>query len=166
LRRCFAASPPGPTARLPRLRHPPGKARPSFYLRDLFSGIEHRNGLDGGLSFNVLGTDRQTLFADGTLGYLNESRVLGPDLSTASGGAGLRYKLKLSPTSDVSDDVLLSSDFSDAGTWRVTQVAALTARVMGALSLKLSNQIRFVNEPVPGFEQTDVLTSAALVLSF
>jgi putative salt-induced outer membrane protein len=136
------------------------------YLRDLFSGIAHRNGIDGGLSFNLIGTDRHTLFADGSLGYLRESRVIGRSLSTAFGAGGLRYKLKLSPTSDLTDDLLLTADFSEGGTWRVAQAAALTARVLGALSLKLSNQIRFVNEPVVGFEQTDVLTSAALVLSF
>jgi putative salt-induced outer membrane protein YdiY len=51
-------------------------------------------------------------------------------------------------------------------TWRLSQTAALTARIATAWSLKLSNQIRFVNDPVPGFEDTDSVTSAALVLSF
>jgi hypothetical protein len=43
---------------------------------------------------------------------------------------------------------------------------ALTARVAAGLSLKISNVVRYVGEPVVGFERTDTVTSAALVLSF
>jgi len=60
----------------------------------------------------------------------------------------------------------LSFDLSDEGTWRLHQTAALTAKVAAPLSLKLSNVIRYVDEPVFGFEQTDTITSAALVFSF
>jgi len=136
------------------------------YLRDLFSGIAHRNSLDGGLSYLVLGTAKNTLFADGGIGYLREQRLLAADLSTATGLAGLRYKLALSSTADFTDDLLTTMDFAEAGTWRLAQAAALTARLATALSLKVSNQIRFVNVPVPGFERTDTITSTALVVSF
>ncbi len=136
------------------------------YLRDLFSGIEHRNSTEGGLSYLLLETARQTLSADAGLGYLNEQRTAADALSTATAGTGARYKLKLSETSDITDDLLFSFDLSDKGTWRMYQAVALTAKVAAPLSLKLSNVVRFVDEPVPGFEQTDTITSAALVLSF
>jgi putative salt-induced outer membrane protein YdiY len=45
-------------------------------------------------------------------------------------------------------------------------VIALTARIVSVFSLKVSNQLRFVDEPVPGFERTDSITSAALVFGF
>jgi putative salt-induced outer membrane protein YdiY len=136
------------------------------YLRDLFSGVEHRNNTEGGLAFLVLETARQTLYADAGFGYLNERRTVGDALSTPTAGTGGRYKLKLSETSDITEDVLLSFDLSDDGTWRLHQAIALTARVAAPLSLKISNVIRYVDEPVFGFEQTDTVTSAALVLSF
>jgi putative salt-induced outer membrane protein YdiY len=136
------------------------------YYRDLFAGVEHRNNTEGGLSFLLLETARQTLYADGGFGYLNEQRSVGDALSTATAGKGARYKLKLSETSDITEDLLTSFDLSEAGTWRLYQAVALTARVAAPLSLKISNVVRYVGEPVAGFEQTDTITSAALVLSF
>jgi putative salt-induced outer membrane protein YdiY len=136
------------------------------YLEDLFAGIEHRNFTDGGLSFLLLETARQTLFADASIGYLNEERTAANTLSTATAGPGARYKLKLSETSDITEDLLFSFDLSSEGTWRYANAIALTAKVATPLSIKLSNIIRYVDEPVPGFEKTDTITSAALVLSF
>lgn len=136
------------------------------YLRDLFSGVVHRNITEGGLSYLVLQTARNTLYADAGLGYLKERRTVGASLSTPTAGTGGRYKLKLSDTSDITDDLLMSFDLSDEGTWRLQQAIALTAKVAAPLSLKISNLIRYVDEPVPGFEKTDTITSAALVLSF
>ncbi len=136
------------------------------YLRDLFSGVEHRNNTEGGLSYLLLQTVRQSFSVDGGLGYLNEKRTIGATLSTPTLGTGGRYKLRLSETSDLTEDLLLSFDLADEGTWRVNQAIALTATVVPLISLKLSNVIRYVDEPVLGFEQTDTITSAALVLSF
>jgi len=50
--------------------------------------------------------------------------------------------------------------------FKLNHLIALTARIASAFSLKLSNQLRFVDEPVPGFERTDTITSAALVVGF
>ena len=136
------------------------------YLRDLFAGVEHRNATEGGLSFLLFETARHTLFADAGLGYLNEQRIGVDSLSTATASTGARYKLKLSETSDITEDFLTSFDLSEAGTWRLYQAIALTAKVAAPLSLKISNVVRYVGEPVPGFEQTDTITSAALVLAF
>jgi putative salt-induced outer membrane protein len=136
------------------------------YLRDRFAGISHRNLVDAGLAYLLAQTARHALSAEGGLGYLNEDRSTGPTLSTPTGTTGLKYKFQISTTSDFTDDLLASFDFAEDGTWRMSQAAALTAKVTTAWSLKLSNQIRFVNDPVPGFKQTDSITSAALVLSF
>jgi putative salt-induced outer membrane protein YdiY len=72
----------------------------------------------------------------------------------------------LSETSDLTDDLATSFDLAEDGTWRLNHLIALTARIASAFSLKVSNQLRFVDEPVPGFERTDTITSAALVVGF
>jgi putative salt-induced outer membrane protein YdiY len=136
------------------------------YLRDRFSGVVHRNTTEGGLSYLLVQTGRNTLYADAGLGYLKERRTVGASLSTPIAGTGTRYKLRLSETSDITDDLAMSFDLSDDGTWRLQHAIALTARVAAPLSLKVSNLLRYVDEPVVGFEQTDTITSAALVLSF
>jgi putative salt-induced outer membrane protein YdiY len=107
-----------------------------------------------------------TLFADGGLGYLREHRTIGPALSTPIATAGTRYKLKFSGTSDLTDDLATMFDLDKNGTWRLTHMIALTARIASVFSLKVSNQLRFVAKPVPGFERTDTITSAALVVGF
>lgn len=136
------------------------------YLRDLFSGIVHRNLTEGGLSYLVVQAGRNTLYADAGLGYLKERRTLGASLSTPTAGGGTRYKLRFSETSDLTDDLTLSFDLAEDGTWRLQHVIALTARVAAPLSLKVSNLLRYVDEPVQGFDETDTITSAALVLTF
>jgi putative salt-induced outer membrane protein len=136
------------------------------YLRDLFAGVENRNSIVGGLSYLLVQAGAHTLFADGGLGYLKEDRTIGSALSNPIAIAGTRYKLKLSETSDLTDDLATSFDLAEDGTWRLNHVIALTARIVPGFSLKVSNQLRFVDEPVPGFERTDTITSAALVLGF
>lgn len=136
------------------------------YLRDVFSGVEHRNSLNAGFSYRVLQEARHELVADAGFGYLNEQRSAGTDLSTGLATAGMRYRLRISDTSEFTDELLFAADVIDAGTWRVNQAAAVTARVTMLVALKVSNVVRFVNDPVPGFERVDSVTSASLVVSF
>jgi putative salt-induced outer membrane protein YdiY len=136
------------------------------YLRDLFAGVKNRNSVEGGLSYLLVQAGAHTLFVDGGLGYLHEDRTIVPALSTPMATAGTRYKFKLSQTSDLTDDLATSFDFNKDGTWRLNHLIALTVRIASVFSLKVSNQLRFVDEPVPGFERTDTITSAALVVGF
>ena len=43
---------------------------------------------------------------------------------------------------------------------------AVSASLNRALSLKLSYQVKHLNRPVPGFEKTDTIASAAIVAKF
>jgi hypothetical protein len=44
--------------------------------------------------------------------------------------------------------------------------AKVSAKLTTIFSLKVSNTIRFVNQPVPGFLKTDTVTAIALVAKF
>ena len=136
------------------------------YLRDEFAGIEHHNGVAGGLAYKLVTRARHALSVDGGLGYLNEQRQTGPDISSGTYAFGGVYKWKLSATAEFSEDVRLTGIFSDAEDWRVANALAITARLTGLLSLKASNTIRFANIPVPGFKATDTNTAIALVAKF
>jgi putative salt-induced outer membrane protein YdiY len=100
------------------------------------------------------------------IGYANEQRVIGEDLSNAEFLTGASYKWTISPTADLTDDYDFSVSFSDAGDWRNANIATLTAKLTTLFSLKLSNIVRYVHEPVVGFENTDTITSIALVAKF
>lgn len=136
------------------------------YFRDEFAGMLHRHSLLGGVQSKLVDLPEHLLTVDGGLGYVNEQRLTGPDLSTASWSAGAAYRWKISETAEFTDDAQITGLFSDPGGWRLQQTAAVTARLTQLLSLKVANTIRYVSDPVPGFKGTDTMTSIALVAKF
>src|SRR5262245_33237483 len=136
------------------------------YFQDRFAGVEHRNSVNGGLSFKLIETDRQQLSVDGLLGYLNEQRVTGDDISTGTYGFGGNYKLKISPTATIEEDARYIGTFARAEDWRLVQAFSVTAQMTSLLSLKFSNVVRYNNFPAQTFKKTDTTTSVELVAKF
>jgi putative salt-induced outer membrane protein YdiY len=136
------------------------------YFRDEPAGITRRNGVTAGLSVTLAEQARHSLTADVGAGVLNEARVIGADISSATWSGGALYKLKLSDTADLTDDVRLLGLFDDADDWRATHAIAVTARLTSLLSLKAANVVRYAHVPPPGFKRTDTMTTIALVASF
>jgi putative salt-induced outer membrane protein len=136
------------------------------YQRDRFAGILNRNAVEGGLAYTWIEQAPQKLIVDAGLGYANERRLLGDNLSTGTFGSGGVYTLKLSSTSELSQDGHFVFSLSDSNDWRYANALALTAKVTTVFSLKLSNIVRYVHLPVVGFKTTDTVTSIALVAKF
>jgi len=74
------------------------------YQRDRFAGIVNRNVIDAGLSYSAVEQGPHKLIVDAGLGYANEQPVAGSDLSTAMLATGGLYTLKISSTSDLSEE--------------------------------------------------------------
>jgi len=136
------------------------------YLHDAFAAIDHRNVVAGGLSYLLVPPAPHELWVDGGIGYTNEQRLVGDDISTAIGLTGVRYKFKLSDTAEVSDDLGMEFSFSNGDDWRLNNLASVTAKLTTVFALKLSYATRYVNAPAPGIETTDTITSMALVAKF
>jgi putative salt-induced outer membrane protein len=136
------------------------------YLRDRFSGIANRAAAEAGISASWNEKGRQSLSADISGGYETEKRLFGPDLSTGVTAMGLRYRLKLSATADFNDEARVTQSLSTNSDYRFDHLAAVTAKLNSHLSLKVSNTLRYVHSPVPGFKRTDTATSMALVAKF
>ncbi len=122
------------------------------YFRDEFAGIDHRNAVAGGLAFKLIDSAAHLLSVDGALGYLNEQRLLGEDVSSATYGTGASYRWKLSETATISDEARFTGLFADSDNWRILQTAAVTARLTQVLSLKLTSTVGYVNQPVPDLQ--------------
>jgi putative salt-induced outer membrane protein YdiY len=58
------------------------------YFRDRFAGVANRNAVTGGLAIRLVTTDRHKLSADVGVGYLEEARLTGDDVSSATYGLG------------------------------------------------------------------------------
>jgi putative salt-induced outer membrane protein len=136
------------------------------YQRDRFAGILDRNTIDGGVAYSAIEMAPQKLVVDASLGYANEQRVLGNNLSTGTFGGGGVYTLKVSTTSELSEDAHIIGSLSQGSDWRFANAIGLTAKITTVFSLKVSNTLRYVNFPVVGFKSTDSLTSVALVAKF
>jgi putative salt-induced outer membrane protein len=136
------------------------------YQRDRFAGILDRNAAEAGIAYSWIEQAPHKLIVDAGLGYANEQRLVGNNLSTATLGGGILYTLKISDTSELSEDAHLVFSLSDGSDWRDTNALALTAKVSSLFSLKVSNTIRYLNLPVFGFKNTDAVTAVALVAKF
>jgi putative salt-induced outer membrane protein len=136
------------------------------YFTDEFAGIDHRNSLLGGLAYKLVNTAAHQLTADAGLGYLNEQRLTGDDVSSATYGFGSLYKWTISPTATLEDEARLTGVFEMADDWRFLHVISLTSQLTELLSLKVSNTVRYLHLPPAGFRGTDTTTSIALVAKF
>lgn len=136
------------------------------FFKDEFAGVDNRNAVTGGIMFSVIKSDRQTLGVDVGVGYLNEKRLAGADVSTGTYSGGAAYKLKLSENAEITDELRLLGTFYMADDWRASNVFAVTAKLTTMFSLKFSNTVRYMNFPPPGFKTTDTTTAIALVASF
>jgi putative salt-induced outer membrane protein YdiY len=136
------------------------------YFQDEFAGVDHRNGVTGGLTFKVVDTAVHKFSVDAGLGYLNEQRLSGDDVSSATYGFGSSYKWTISPTATLEDDTRFTGTFDNADDWRFINIVSLTTRLTQILSLKVSNAVRYAHFPPPGFKTTDTTTSIALVAKF
>lgn len=136
------------------------------YSRDRFAGFNHRNAVEGGLTFDAVKAERHTLVLEKGAGYASERRRTGPDVSSAIGSAGALYKLKVSTTASFENDARLVYSFEDGRDQRLTNVASLSARLNSLFSLKAKHTTRWVRKPAPGFRTTDTITAIALVAKF
>ena len=136
------------------------------YLRDIFAGTEHRHSVEGGLSLLAVDRAVHRLRLDAGIGYSNEQRVVGDDVSTAIASFGAGYRARLSEGAEFVDESRMVLSLSNGDDWRFDNVAAVTARLTTLLSLKASYTVRYVNNPAPTFEQTDTIAAVALVAKF
>ncbi len=136
------------------------------FLHDTFAGIDGRNSVTGGLAFRVINSERQKFILSAGVGVTHEARTVGDDLTEGTLTQGALYSVKLSKTSEFSNEFGIAESLADSSNWRVANQASLSAAINTVFSLKLSNVVRYVNEPVVGFETTDTITSVALVAKF
>lgn len=136
------------------------------YLRDLFAGIAHKHVASGGLSHKLFETARHNLTIDGAFGATNEQRTAGDDVTAVVALGGAAYALKISETTDLTEDVRYEQSLARGEDWRADNTLALVTRINSIFSLKVSNVLRYVHAPVDGFQTTDTITSVALVAKF
>jgi putative salt-induced outer membrane protein len=136
------------------------------YFKNEFAGIDRRLSGEGGAAYSVVKTPAQELKFQAGVGYTKEDRLVGENKSFVSGQAGLLYKIKVSSTTDLSEEFSYVESFKDSSDWRIANTFSVTVAINKTFSLKASHNLAYLNEPVPGFGKTDTITSVALVAKF
>jgi putative salt-induced outer membrane protein len=136
------------------------------FLNSPFAGISQRHTVVAGVAYKAVDDARNTLRLDLGLGVASETPVGLARTSSGTATGGGAYKLKLSDTSEVTDEARIVESLSHGNDWRFDNTAAVTAKLTTVLSLKVSHVTHVVNLPTPGFKKTDTIASAAIVAKF
>lgn len=136
------------------------------YLRNTFAGID--NSVDGaaGVTALLISTEPQRLSLDSGFGYIGEDRTTGRGRYLGTFDMGVRHYWEFSKRNRISNDASLKTDVERTSDWRVSHIAALQASLNAVLALKLSHEINYRNEPVPGFTRADTVAAASIVATF
>ena len=133
--------------------------------RDTFAGFDLRAIVEGGATYKFLLGPVHELAFDGGLTWTRENRVDGSDRSFLGGLLGASYKWTISKTAVFTEKLRFYPDFDETSAWRIASEAALKASLTGHLALQLGYDVRYSNQPVPGYDKTDTATTVSLVAS-
>jgi putative salt-induced outer membrane protein YdiY len=136
-----------------------------LYQRDLFAGMLHRYGGDLGIGvrFSYHGHSLETSIAAGST---RELRLTGTDGTFPIASLGLHYRWAVNSSMSLADDSTVTDSLTEFNNWRVENTASVSASLIRPVSLKLSFASKYLRKPVPGFERTDTVLSAAVVARF
>lgn len=136
------------------------------YLVDEFAGIDERITIDAGLGYRAVSTPAHRLRLDFGFGYSHEGRLADGDLSSALATLGAVYAWTLHRQTSLDNASQFTASLDRGDDWRFRNTLAATAGLTRMLSIRVSHEVKYVNAPVPGFERTDRILSAALVAKF
>jgi len=133
------------------------------YLRDVFSGYEHRTSEVVGYGHRFLATDSQQLDVELGGGARQTSYTDGTSDSEPVELLSGSYLWKFTKTSNFSENLTLIHGASNTYS---QSVSALTVNLAGSFALAVSYTVSHNSTVLPGFKNTDTITAISLVYSF
>jgi putative salt-induced outer membrane protein YdiY len=142
----------------------PGTFVRGSYLRNVFAGIEGLETAEAGVLYKVAAGEVHNLTGSVSLSHSWEQR-LAPEPNRAFFGVhgGLSYKLRISPTADLTEDADYLQSFDRGEDWRLGSKAVLALSATRVLGVKISHTLLHYNRPVPGKLPTDATVLASVV---
>lgn len=146
-------------------------SRRYFYQRmawesDRFAGYRHRYQPFLGLGQEVFKSGRQQWAFELGAGYLNEQRLVGPRVDSASGRAYTLYSWGLSDTASFSQDGEYLHSFDQPRDYHLNTGTSLTATLSTHLSMKTSFSWKYSHSPPETFKRNDTLTQVSLLITY
>lgn len=131
--------------------------------RDRPQGIDARYLMSGGLGYRAVATDTVTIDLKAGPAWRRTDFTTLPSTSGIAGLGSANMMWKISPTLTLTEAVNLLWQ-SPSST--LSSLTALEAKLGGALSARLSYQVRHETNPPAGLEKTDTLSRITLVYGF
>ena len=133
------------------------------FERDRFQGYDARYSLSGGLGYTAINSDNVQLDVNAGPAWRRTEFIAQPDESSlaALASADFRWRVSDNLTLTQSADAYWESDNSTLAT-----ITALDAKLIGALSARLSYTVEWESDPPAGRVGTDTLSRATLVYDF
>jgi putative salt-induced outer membrane protein YdiY len=136
------------------------------YSDDRFSGFEHQSSVAAGYSDQVFGSDRSFLNYNLGPGYVFNETDAGVADDSFMVRLSMDYQYKLSEHARFNQDMSTELVFEDGSNAQSKSESALTAKLMGDLSLKVSYSITHNSEVADEKENMDTTTSISIVYLF
>jgi len=133
------------------------------YERDRFQGFSARYSASGGLGYKVIAGDDIELSVQGGPAWRKTEFTAGGSDSSPAGLASLDFNWRITDTLSFSQD---ASAYLESGNSTLISTTALDARLIGALSARLSYTVEYESDPPAGRVGTDTLSRATLVYGF
>lgn len=133
--------------------------------RNRFAGLDSRQGTDVSLLWEIRDTPTLKLRALGGLSASREDpRGDRPQVDSFGGLLQVSGDARLSETASWDGQMTFFPNFDDPDDYRFHGHIGLQAALNRHLGVRLGYDVKFDNEPVPGFDSTDTATTAALIL--
>lgn len=133
------------------------------YLTDRFSGYDRRATEVAGYGRMLVNTDTQQLGLEFGLGARQTRFTDETSKRNVIERLGLNYLWKFTDKSNFSENLSVEHGIDNTFTQSVT---ALTTNLAGQFALSVSYTVRHNTRVLPGFKNTDTITSISLVYSF
>ena len=133
------------------------------YERDRFQGFSARYTLSGGLGYAVIKTDDVELNVKGGPAWRKTSLIGSGKDSSIAGLAALDSFWQISDNLRLTQD---ASAYIQSGNKTFTSTTGLEAKLLGALSARLSYAWEHETDPPAGIKNTDKISRATLVYGF
>jgi len=131
--------------------------------RDSFAGYDNRFIESLGLGYKLIDNESWKVDVEGGVAFRQTDYQFGGYESDLVGRASVDARWQISPNATFGERAEV---FFGGSTTTITSITSLTAKVMGALSARVSFDVKHETDPEPFREATDTTTRATLVYDF
>lgn len=134
------------------------------------AGYKYRIALSMGGGYFWKKSEKLSLSSEGALGCNTEKNIeiiTNTDVGLSFISLILSNKLKaeITSTSEFVEHLIISFNLKTGNDYRITSMTSLSVNISKYLALKLSHQLKYNHDPVPGFKSTDHYFLSSLVLN-